>query len=294
MRRAEIAMRFDEIVDFAGVEKFLDTPVKRYSSGMYVRLAFAVAANLESDILIIDEVLAVGDSAFQEKCLGKMKSVARSGRTVLFVSHNMAAVVSLCNQAILLKGGQLQMAGDTIEVAARYAEAMRMGPALTAITAASPNDPLRMLSAWTVNAAGDACNVFEWGEPISVCVRVVNDTGLTFTFGIRVNDGLGREILHVTSQDEVDRLTSPAVTSDLQITLLNPCLNDGRYSVSLFLCDRQFHMLSGARDCLPFEIHTISQGQIAADSVMRLRSRWTLDPSGDTTPASAPPTLAGL
>lgn len=108
MGRAEVRKKFDEIVDFAGVEKFLDTPVKRYSSGMYVRLAFAVAAHLEPEILIIDEVLAVGDAEFQKKCLGKMEDVSKNeGRTVLFVSHNMGAIESLCNKGILLNGGKL-------------------------------------------------------------------------------------------------------------------------------------------------------------------------------------------
>jgi lipopolysaccharide transport system ATP-binding protein len=105
MKKAEIERKFDEIVAFAEVEKFIDTPVKHYSSGMYVRLAFAVAAHLEPEILMVDEVLAVGDAAFQEKCLGQMGEVARGGRTVLFVSHNMAAIESLCSRAILLKTG---------------------------------------------------------------------------------------------------------------------------------------------------------------------------------------------
>src|SRR5262249_50068388 len=107
MTRAEIKKKFDEIVDFAGVEKFLDTPVKRYSSGMYVRLAFAIAAHLEPEILVVDEVLAVGDTEFQKKCLGKMQAVAGHGRTVLFVSHNMAAIRSLCSKSILLASGRL-------------------------------------------------------------------------------------------------------------------------------------------------------------------------------------------
>src|SRR5438067_1220861 len=109
MHRAEIKAKFDEIVAFAETEKFLDTPVKRYSSGMYVRLAFAVAAHLEPEILVIDEVLAVGDAEFQKKCLGKMDEVARGGRTVLFVSHNMAAVTALCGRAVLLRHGHVQM-----------------------------------------------------------------------------------------------------------------------------------------------------------------------------------------
>jgi lipopolysaccharide transport system ATP-binding protein len=120
MTRAEIKRKFDEIVAFAEVEKFLDTPVKRYSSGMYVRLAFAVAAHLEPEILIVDEVLAVGDAAFQRKCLGKMGEVSRDGRTVLFVSHNMPAVTRLCQRGVLLDKGEIEMDGDVQSVAMRY------------------------------------------------------------------------------------------------------------------------------------------------------------------------------
>ena len=120
MSRVEIARKFDEIVAFAEVDQFLDTPVKRYSSGMYVRLAFAVAAHLEPEILIVDEVLAVGDVAFQRKCLGKMEDVGREGRTVLFVSHNMAAVSNLCSRAILLEEGRVIAEGATDAVIGRY------------------------------------------------------------------------------------------------------------------------------------------------------------------------------
>lgn len=120
MKKAEIDRKFDEIVAFAGVERFLDTQVKRYSSGMYVRLAFAVAAHLEPEILLVDEVLAVGDAAFQKKCLGKMGDVASQGRTVMFVSHNMVAVQNLCERAIWLHNGRLVHEGDTSEVISRY------------------------------------------------------------------------------------------------------------------------------------------------------------------------------
>ena len=120
MKRAEIKRKFDEIVAFSELEKFLDTPVKHYSSGMYVRLAFAVAAHLEPEILIVDEVLAVGDAAFQEKCLGKLDSVAHSGRTVLFVSHNMGAVQQLCNRVILLSDGHIVGNGEPREIIQKY------------------------------------------------------------------------------------------------------------------------------------------------------------------------------
>jgi lipopolysaccharide transport system ATP-binding protein len=120
MRKREIDGKFDEIVDFAEIEQFLDTPVKRYSSGMYVRLAFAVAAHLEPEIMIVDEVLAVGDAGFQKKCLGKIEDVAASGRTVFFVSHNMSAVLQLCTHAVLLDAGQVAALGDPAEVTQKY------------------------------------------------------------------------------------------------------------------------------------------------------------------------------
>ena len=120
MRRAEIAARFDEIVAFAEVERFLDTPVKRYSSGMYVRLAFAVAAHLEPEILIVDEVLAVGDAEFQSSCLGKMSDVAGAGRTVLFVSHNLSALRALCSRGLWLEGGRVAAEGPVASVVDAY------------------------------------------------------------------------------------------------------------------------------------------------------------------------------
>jgi len=123
MRRAEIARNFDQIVDFAGVGQFIDTPVKRYSTGMYLRLAFAVAAHLEPEILLVDEVLAVGDAEFQRRCLGKLETVGHQGRTVLFVSHNMAAVLRLCPRVILLDHGQLVADGPAAEVTAAYLDA---------------------------------------------------------------------------------------------------------------------------------------------------------------------------
>src|SRR4030043_54696 len=120
MSKAEIKRKFDEIVDFAEIEKFLDTPVKRYSSGMYVRLAFAVAAYLESEILLVDEVLAVGDVEFQKKCLGKMEAVAKGGRTILFVSHNMAAIRGLCPRTILIDNGRLLIDSTTDDAVMHY------------------------------------------------------------------------------------------------------------------------------------------------------------------------------
>jgi homopolymeric O-antigen transport system ATP-binding protein len=134
MKKSQIARRFDEIVAFAEVERFLDTAVKKYSSGMYMRLAFAVAAHLESDVLLMDEVLAVGDAEFQKKCLNRMDEAAARGRTILFVSHNTAAVQKLCNKVLLLEQGRVRRFGDPVETLAAYLSPM----AASAGTAARP------------------------------------------------------------------------------------------------------------------------------------------------------------
>ena len=175
MRRREITLKFDEIVDFAGVERFIETPVKRYSSGMYVRLAFAVAAHLEPEILLIDEVLAVGDVAFQRKCLGKMSDVAGAGRTVLFVSHNLGAVQQLTTRSILVEGGRVSMDGQTSEVLAGYMQSLsdRAGAATSLADARRPQPTLgrevELVHAELVDHTG---GVFEADKPIRFDVGV--------------------------------------------------------------------------------------------------------------------------
>ncbi|HYD84622.1 MAG TPA: ABC transporter ATP-binding protein, partial [Opitutus sp.] len=157
MTRAETRRKFAEIVEFSGVEKFLDTPVKRYSSGMYVRLAFAVAAHLEPEILIVDEVLAVGDAEFQAKCLGKMGDVATSGRTVLFVSHNMQAVTRLCSRCIYLERGTVKMDGDANAVANTYLNSggATSGRREWADLASAPGDDVARLHGIRIRSAAD-------------------------------------------------------------------------------------------------------------------------------------------
>ncbi len=174
MSRVEINRKFDEIVAFSGVEKFLDTPIKRYSSGMKVRLAFAVAAHLEPEILIIDEVLAVGDQEFQNKCLGKMHDVATSGRTVLFVSHNMAAVEALCDRCLLLKGGSLVEDDKTSVILEHYCSvANGDGSSVVDLSAQRRRShdyaPL-MRSAWLTDREDQRRTVFEMGATIRVHV----------------------------------------------------------------------------------------------------------------------------
>ena len=156
MTKFEVARKFDEIIDFAEVEKFLDTPVKRYSSGMYVRLAFAVAAHLEPEILIVDEVLAVGDLQFQKKCLGKMEDVGRQGRTVLFVSHSMPTVTSLCERSILLESGEIVKDGPTSEVVLEYYARGQASPASADFLQSYVGDSkLRLLRGEIKNYAGE-------------------------------------------------------------------------------------------------------------------------------------------
>ncbi len=176
MRRDEIRRKFDAIVDFAGVETFLDTPVKRYSSGMYVRLAFAVAAHLEPEILLVDEVLAVGDAAFQRKCLGKMGEVARSGRTILFVSHSMHSVQRLCDRVMLLKEGGVAMLGDPAEATRRYLAGQRAAETEEDDLGARPRphrehgSRIRIRRVRLEAASGEPRKRFHLGEPW--CVRV--------------------------------------------------------------------------------------------------------------------------
>ena len=172
MRRHEITRQFDAIVDFSGVEKFLDTPVKRYSSGMYVRLAFAVAAHLDSDILIVDEVLAVGDTEFQRKCLGKMQDVASVGRTVLFVSHNMGAVKSLCSRAILLRQGKLVLDGSVDDAVAAYLSYLvETAGRLEGNPERSGSGEARMTSVELLDESGAVTSEVIAGTDVSVKVR---------------------------------------------------------------------------------------------------------------------------
>jgi lipopolysaccharide transport system ATP-binding protein len=175
MRRREIERRFDEIVDFSGVEQFLDTPVKRYSSGMYVRLAFAVAAHLEPEILVVDEVLSVGDAPFQKKCMGKMSDVLREGRTVLFVSHNMSTVSALCERVILMERGRLTFDGPAPDGIARYLRVAESSPTVDLSSVANRQGPRecgRLVSISLFDAAGMRCDNFAMGDPMTVELEV--------------------------------------------------------------------------------------------------------------------------
>lgn len=169
MKKREVEARFDEIVAFSGVEKFIDTPVKRYSSGMRVRLAFSVAAHLEPEILIIDEVLAVGDAEFQKKCLGKLREVAGGGRTVLFVSHNMTAIANLCGLAMTLENGSSLGLGPAEQIVRDYLRSSKARMALSARQ--MPHDAVITMQAIEVKQDGRTAGTFVTDRPISVCIR---------------------------------------------------------------------------------------------------------------------------
>jgi lipopolysaccharide transport system ATP-binding protein len=226
MKRAEIKSNFDEIVDFAEIEKFLDTPVKYYSSGMYVRLAFAVAAHLEAEILLVDEVLAVGDAAFQKKCLGKMGEVAREGRTVLFVSHSMPAVQSLCTRVILLEGGRVRLQGEVWSVIDTYLREIMDNKSAKASYYDDSAMPVQALRAELVpDAANKECLLFRCTyrvakklENLLLCVEIFNTSGISVFYA---ND---ESLRHPKKRD----IGTHTVTLQIPVSLFAP----GDYSVA--------------------------------------------------------------
>ena len=200
MSRAEIRKKFDEIVDFAEVEKFLDTPVKRYSSGMYVRLAFAVAAHLEPEILIVDEVLAVGDAQFQKKCISKMEDVSNNdGRTVLFVSHNLGAIRTLCMKGLLLKEGRLEIAGTINEVIDNYINKGNRENT-NYYKNKKPKLDSDILEIRVMNKNNQLAENFAFDEEIKLSFLLrIAENHLDAVLGFRVKDQLERKYFHLSS-----------------------------------------------------------------------------------------------
>jgi lipopolysaccharide transport system ATP-binding protein len=285
MRRAEIARKFDEIVEFSEVEAFLDTPVKRYSSGMYVRLAFAVAAHLEPEILIVDEVLAVGDAAFQQKCLGKMQEVGQGGRTVLFVSHNMGAITRLCPRALLLRKGQLVFDGAALDAVKLYlAEGTRTSGRLWELAELPRWDPYgdsARLEAIELLPCG-ASSEFLFGEALRfrVTFRVTTGEFTELGVGIGIEDLYGTRLATLNSVDsEVTVPVRRGDTATMEVRVPNPMLNPGRYQMSCAV-------MSGARllDFVPhaatFEVQPIDFESGAhyepspGAGPLRLRGEW--------------------
>jgi homopolymeric O-antigen transport system ATP-binding protein len=199
MRRREIQARFDEIVAFSEIEKFLDTPVKFYSSGMYVRLAFAIAAHLEPDILIVDEVLAVGDAEFQKKSLGKMSSVARSGRTVIFVSHYTTALLDLCDHGVLLESGRVTRTGPIDDVVAAYAQDNADGGSGRFTRTAFDSATQLLTAAELLNNAGETTAVFSYGTPLRLRIETSAAARQGFGLELRVKNTLRQPIAYASS-----------------------------------------------------------------------------------------------
>lgn len=229
MSRAEIRRKFDEIVDFSGVEKFLDTPVKRYSSGMYMRLAFAVAAHLEPDILIIDEVLAVGDAEFQDKCLGKMNEVTKKGgRTVLFVSHNLAAVQQLCQRSIWLQNGRICQVGKTQDVIEQYLKTQERDGPLT------PHSNKEIY-------ISDFCAYSPDGKmivPGSDCIFKITISAKTASsklhFGIGINDKMGNRIMTPFTRFDSDGIALQPGINEIHCQIDSLPLKPGSYDLHLY------------------------------------------------------------
>ncbi|MDW8465848.1 MAG: ABC transporter ATP-binding protein [Chloroherpetonaceae bacterium] len=263
MKRAEIKQKFDEIVEFSGIGKFIDTPVKHYSSGMYVRLAFAVAAHLEPEILVVDEVLAVGDAEFQKKCLGKMGDVAKKeGRTILFVSHAMSAVKQLCSCAILLNGGRIEKTGAADRVVAYYlsnASKKEESRSWDSLESAPGNDAIRLLAISVRPADGGVCIdvesgiVFECkfynfllGRNIDCTIEVVNNEGvLMFHSGV---------ILLRNADSRV---------GVYQVRMVIPpnLLNTGQYFVHVFWGENCAYLLYRLDEAISFDVeNTVPEG----------------------------------
>lgn len=238
MSQAEIRRKFDEIVAFADVERFLDTPVKRYSSGMYVRLAFAVAAHLEPEILVVDEVLAVGDAAFQKKCLGKMRDVSRGGRTVLFVSHNMEAIARLCSRCIFLAKGKLEKEGDTREIIKLYSETNTTGGAEVDLTSLNRrfegSGHAKLLSLRRLEGDRAAAWCFEYGTPLSFALdfqvlKPIENPEI----GFAIFNLAGTELVGVTTQQERPLSTLHPGNYTIIFNVENLHLNPGNYSLAI-------------------------------------------------------------
>ncbi|MBV8453761.1 MAG: ABC transporter ATP-binding protein [Deltaproteobacteria bacterium] len=258
MRKAEIARKFDEIAAFAEIEQFIDTPVKHFSSGMYTRLAFAVAAHLEPEILLVDEILAVGDMAFQKKCLGKMGDVARHGRTVFFVSHNLPSVEALCSRCLFFSRGRLAGDGSVNEILRRYMTAELQpdsGTCPLMAHAGRRNSSISMMTAVTLTeGSGEFSAAFKMGGRLTVSVSYGAERAFTPVLGVTVKNMHGLAIIRADNQfiggfNFDQRHNSGTITCTFDKLPLLP----GRYAIDLSLGD-SFRDLDVVNDAIMFEV----------------------------------------
>lgn len=286
MRRHEMRRKFDEIVEFAEIGRFIDTPVKRYSSGMYVRLAFAVAAHLEPEILLVDEVLSVGDAEFQRKCLGKLEEVAHRQRTVLFVSHQIDSIQQLCQRVLLLRGGRIQALGTTEEVIAKY-----LSDATTSDdgefdlwahpTRAAHHTPvIRQLRLLT----DDGSLTTRYMPYDAMVAEILVEPPFTLrdpVVGVGVSDHFGRRLFTVASFFEPDGLEPISGLSRIRCRIPELRLGSGRYLLNLSVQDRYYGELDGLENVVEFEV--VWQNSYGTGEAYRpvfgpvlSRSRWEL------------------
>jgi lipopolysaccharide transport system ATP-binding protein len=253
MRKKEITRKFDEIVDFSGVERYIDTPVKRYSSGMYVRLAFAVAAHLESEILIVDEVLAVGDAEFQKKCLGKIGDVSKGeGRTVLFVSHNMAAVKQLCAEVVVLDQGNIVFEGNTNNGIEYYIQSNQY----EGYKGHYKNESVAESGFVSINLSdknNENKTDFGFDEPININIVVkIADRHLNAQIGFRVVDKNERIIF--SSEMKLSTVINDAGLYQFGVTLPCKFLVPNKYKLTFGLHIPKIELIDYQEECLTFEI----------------------------------------
>jgi lipopolysaccharide transport system ATP-binding protein len=288
MQRAEIARRFDEMVAFAGVERFIDTPVKRYSSGMYLRLAFAVAAHLEPEILLVDEVLAVGDAAFQKKCLGRMSEVAREGRTVLFVSHNLPSVEKLCQRVIIVDGGRLVMQGDPVSCIAAYLSS-HTEPTSGVDLAAVPRLDPRLQPVYThldMRAPdGTPVSSVGSGEPLefhlaySAPADIVNPG-----FGIIISNGMGMPLFFLQTRTQHGLWEKAPGEGSVVCRLDEVPLVPGEYllTIGCMSGERQLDLLEHVASLSVEPRDFFNSGYLPPqlNGPVLIRSEWNLDSSG--------------
>lgn len=268
MKKVEIDSRFDEIVAFSEIDKFIDTPVKRYSSGMYVRLAFAVAAHLDPEVLIIDEVLAVGDSAFQKKCIGKMGEVATSGRTVLFVSHNMHVIQNLCSRTILLEDGEIKYNGDTSEIVSKYlmdnagekADGYRDLRDWKISRKSFGN--LRVTSIKTLNNNDKISSTFSIYDSLSVEVGITNITKNGFVISFMIQDTQANMVYHIRSQDSDIKTENLGSNATIKVTIPRLALVENTYSIDIWLGNYLDRLEDYIENALTFNV--INQGHSVA------------------------------
>jgi lipopolysaccharide transport system ATP-binding protein len=261
MSKEEVRRKFDEIVAFAEVEKFIDTPVKRYSSGMYVRLAFAVASHLEPEIMLVDEVLSVGDANFQKKCLDKLENVSKEGRTILFVSHNMGAISQLCKNGILLDSGKILGFENIDNIISKYLNSNLISEAeinLSDYKSRSGNGSSKFTFVGMYDQRGIPNTTFFIGDSIRLCLTIRSNPNVgNLRFGINAKDNRGRGIFHVADVDSNFRFDSPASEESLEIIFSDIHLYPGTYYLSAWIGNIAEETLDYLEDFISF---TIEQG----------------------------------